>query len=348
MALQNHRSRDRRRASGRQRLGMEALEQRALMAVVIGGPDLLPESDSGISNRDNVTNVTTPTFLVRSPRAEGVTLFRVGDAEPLGTGTPGAQPGTWLVTSRSLEDGVHRIRAQADAGRLSRPLRIEINTAAAASAPTVDLCSCSDSGVRGDGITNSVAPRFSGTAPARSTVTLAVEGGDTLGTVRANARGRWVLRTQRDALPEGIHVIQATATDRAGNETGVGTTTLTIDRTKPTAAIEFTGLDSFRVTFSQPVSGFDQRLRGMYLAGQPTGERAFNLPLTSPRLRAYVGRVDLTPSVDGRVYDVYLPDFGPIAGEYTLRLSARASRLVDAVVGNPLAADASATMRVEG
>lgn len=339
-------SRDRRSGSP-DRLRVESLEPRALMAVVAGAPDLLPESDSGISKTDNKTNVSAPTFSVRAAGAEGVTLFRVGDAEPLGTGVPGQRPGTWVVTSRPLPDGVHSIRAQATGStRLSAPLRVEVRTAATVAPATVDLCGCTDSGVKGDRVTNAAAPRFVGTAPPRSVVNVAVDGGTSLGTARANARGAWALVARQPVLADGERVIRATATDIFGNEAGAGTVAVTIDRAKPTAVIEVTGIDSFRVTFSKPVTGFTSTLRGMTFSGRPVGEPPINLPFTSPQLRRLVGPIVLTPSDGGRVYDVSLPEFGPSSGTYTLRLSARGSRVVDAVAGNPLAADAVASFTV--
>jgi hypothetical protein len=173
------------------------------MAVVVGAPDLLPASDSGLSSRDNRTNVAAPTFIVRAPGAEGITLFRAGDAEPLGTGVPGAKPGTWSVTSRPLSDGLHVIRAEATGSALrSAPLRVEIRTAPPP-LPTVNLCRCTDSGVKGDGITSAVAPRFVGTAPAGAVVSLAIEGGASLGRVRADARGNWAFVARRPQVPEG-------------------------------------------------------------------------------------------------------------------------------------------------
>lgn len=336
-----------RRSGVADRLRVEPLEARALMAVVAGVPDLLPESDSGISNTDNRTNVSAPTFAVRATRAEGVTLFRVGDAEPLGTGVPGQRPGTWVVTSRPLPDGVHSIRAQATGStRLSAPLKVEIRSAASTAPTTVDLCSCADSGVKGDRITSAAAPRFVGTAAPRSVVDVVVGGGTSLGTTRANARGAWALVARQPVLPDGGHVISATATDLFGNQSGTGTVAVTIDRAKPTALIEVTGIDSFRVTFSKPVTGFTSVLRGMTFSGRPVDGAAINLPFTSPQLRRLVGPVVFTPSADGRVYDVSLPEFGPESGTYTLRLAAKGSRVVDAVAGNPLAADAVTSFTV--
>jgi hypothetical protein len=339
-------SRDRRTVSP-DRLRVESLEARALMAVVAGVPDLLPESDSGISSTDNKTNVSAPTFQVRAPRAEGVTLFRVGDAEPLGTGVPGAKPGTWVVTSRALPDGVHTIRAQAAGStRLSAPLRVEIRTSATVAPATVDLCGCTDSGVKGDGVTNAATPRFVGTAPARAVVNLAVDGGTSLGTTRANARGAWALVARKPVLPDGEYVIRATATDIFGNEAGAGTVAATIDRAKPTALIEVTGIDSFRVTFSKPVTGFTSALRGMTFSGRPVGGAPISLPFSSPQLRRLVGPVVFTASEGGRVYNISLPEFGPESGTYTLRLAARGSSVVDAVAGNALAADATTSFTV--
>lgn len=214
-----------------------------------------------------------------------------------------------------------------------------------AAAPTVQLCSCSDSGVKGDGITNSVAPRFVGTAAPRARVTIQLDGGAPLGTVKANALGRWAFVTRRNAIPDGVQPIKVIARDATGVETQ-GSTSITVDRAKPTAVIEVTGIDSFRVTFSKAVTGFTSTLRGMTFSGRPEGGAPINLPFTSPQLRRLIGPVVFTPSADGRVYDVSLPEFGPASGTYTLRLSARGSRVVDAVAGNPLAADAVTSFSV--
>ena len=329
------------------RLDVEPLETRAQMAVVVGAPDLLALSDSGTSSRDNRTNVAAPTFAIQAPRAEGVTLFRAGDPEPLGTGVPGPRPGLWLVSSRPLPDGVHIIRAQATgSAHRSAPLRVEIRTSAPAPA-TLDLCLCTDSGVKGDRITNSVAPRFVGTAPAGAVVSLDIEGGGSLGSVRADARGTWALVARGPMMPQGHHLVRASATDTFGNQSAAGSVAVTIDRSRPTAAIEVTGIDSFRVIFSKPVTGFTSALRGMTFSGQPIGGQRIALPLTSPQLRQWVGAIVFVPSADGRVYDVSFPDLGPVSGTYTLRLLARESGVVDAAAGNPLAGDASVTLSID-
>lgn len=201
---------------------------------------------------------------------------------------------------------------------------------------TVQLCSCSDTGLKGDGITAATAPRFTGMATPRSTVTLALEGGDTLGTVKANPRGIWSFISRRVTIPEGSQVIRAT--EAASGSTA--STTVTFDRQRPTASIAFTGLDSFRVTFDRPVTGFTDRLRGLYFSGQPDGAPRFNLPFTSARLKSYVGPIEFTASPDGRTYDVRMPELPIQSGTFQLRLVAAPSGVVDAVNGNRLAATA--------
>lgn len=205
-----------------------------------------------------------------------------------------------------------------------------------AAVPTVELCSCSDTGVKGDGITGATAPRFTGTATPRSTVTLALDGGATLGTAKANARGAWEFISRRVTIPDGTQVIRVS---QVGTE-GSGATTVTFDRQKPTAIITFTGLDSFRVTFDRPVTGFDQRLRGVYFSGQPDGAPRFNLPFTSAQLRRFVGSIEVTPSSDGRVYDVRMPELPIQSGKFQIRLVAAQSGVVDAVNGNRVGANA--------
>ena len=210
---------------------------------------------------------------------------------------------------------------------------------------TVGLCSCSDTGPKNDGITAALAPRFTGMATPRSTVTLALEGGDTLGTVKANPRGMWSFISRRVTIPEGSQVIRAT---EAGSGS-TASTTVTFDRQKPTASIAFTGLDSFRVTFNRAVTGFTDRLRGLYFSGQPDGAPRFNLPFTSARLKAYVGPIEFTSSPDGRTYDVRMPELQIQAGRFKLSLVAAQSGVVDAVNGNRLAANAfSEEQTIEG
>lgn len=92
-------------------------------------PDLIDESDRGISNTDNITNDSTPTFVGTAPPDSTVELFANGSS--LGT-TPADGTGAWSLTT-TLAQGVHTITATATdvAGNVSDPslpLSVTIDT----------------------------------------------------------------------------------------------------------------------------------------------------------------------------------------------------------------------------
>ncbi|MEE9539453.1 MAG: Ig-like domain-containing protein [candidate division NC10 bacterium] len=92
-------------------------------------PDLVDESDRGISNTDNITNDSTPTFVGTAPPDSTVELFANGSS--LGT-TPADGTGAWSLTT-TLAQGVHTITATATdvAGNVSDPslpLSVTIDT----------------------------------------------------------------------------------------------------------------------------------------------------------------------------------------------------------------------------
>ena len=71
-------------------------------------PDLVASSDSGISDTDNITNVTTPTFTLRCSELGGhVTLYIDGVAR--GTAACTAIGSVTVVASSALSDGSHTV-----------------------------------------------------------------------------------------------------------------------------------------------------------------------------------------------------------------------------------------------
>ncbi|EOZ9304831.1 Ig-like domain-containing protein, partial [Enterobacter hormaechei] len=94
---------------------------------------------------------------------------------------------------------------------------------------TVALDSVSDTGVKGDFITQIQTPALSGTAEAEATLVLEIGGRSY--TFSADASGRWSF-TLPDALSEGVHNYTLTSTDKAGNSTATQGV-LTIDTTGP-------------------------------------------------------------------------------------------------------------------
>ncbi|HCS4673908.1 TPA: Ig-like domain repeat protein, partial [Escherichia coli] len=91
------------------------------------------------------------------------------------------------------------------------------------------LDSISDTGVKGDFITQVQTPTLTGTAEAEATLVLEISGHRY--TFEADASGRWSF-TLPDALGEGEHNYTLTSTDKAGNST-VTQGQLTIDMTGP-------------------------------------------------------------------------------------------------------------------
>jgi hypothetical protein len=102
---------------------------------VPSAPDLVASSDSGVSDTDNITRVTTPTFTGTAEANATVTLF--DGTTIIGTGKANAS-GVWSIASSTLADGVHSITATATdlAGNTSAPsaaLAVTIDTTAPSS-----------------------------------------------------------------------------------------------------------------------------------------------------------------------------------------------------------------------
>lgn len=217
------------------------------------------------------------------------------------------------------------------------PRRLSVETlehrAMLAATPTIGLCECADTGAKGDGITYAVAPRFTGTATPRAQLTLALEGGSPLGTARANAFGEWEFVSRRVRIPDGVQTIRITEKGPDGAPAGTATTVVTFDRAKPTVAISSTGINTFRIAFSQPVTGFTSELKGLVLSGRPAGAPAFTVPLSSPQVRGLLGEIDVTPLPDGKSYELRIPGDPIPSGIYTIRLNGLRSGIMSSTSG---------------
>ena len=71
-----------------------------------GKPDLATASDSGGSNTDNITKVTSPAFTGTAEANSTVALF--DGATAVGSGKSSAA-GVWAITSATLGEGTHTI-----------------------------------------------------------------------------------------------------------------------------------------------------------------------------------------------------------------------------------------------
>ena len=164
-------------------------------------PDLRSTTDSGASNSDNITNVTTPTFVGTAEANATVTLYE--GAKALGSAKASAG-GSWSIKSSALIDGKHVINARStdlagNVSTFSSGLAVTIDTTVPITAPQV---------------TSVTTKSVSGVAEASSLVTMFDNGVAIPGTITTNATGAW---TKAIALPPGTHTITGQSADRAGN-----------------------------------------------------------------------------------------------------------------------------------
>ena len=99
---------------------------------VPGAPDLVPASDTGLSDTDNITSDTTPTLTGTAATGTLVTLLVDG----VNAGTTTATGGTWTITSTNLNLGVHtaQVTATNAGGNTSAPSAALTFTVVAATA----------------------------------------------------------------------------------------------------------------------------------------------------------------------------------------------------------------------
>ncbi|KAB8044655.1 Ig-like domain-containing protein, partial [Janthinobacterium aquaticum] len=202
-----------------------------------GAPILALASDSGSSNTDGVTNVTTPTVTGTAEAGSTITLYDTDGTTVLGTTT--ATGGVWSITSSALASGTHSLSVKAvdTAGNpsvSSAALTITVDTTAPAAPAAPVLAAASDSGASNtDGITSITRPTITGRAEAGSTVSLYdTDGVTVLGTVLAAANGNWSITSS--TLADGVHSLSVRATDSAGNRSAASPAlTVTIDTAVP-------------------------------------------------------------------------------------------------------------------
>ncbi|OBV41696.1 Ig-like domain-containing protein, partial [Janthinobacterium psychrotolerans] len=201
-------------------------------------PALALASDSGASNTDGVTRITTPVITGTAEARSTVTLYDTDGTTVLGTAV--ATGGVWSITSSALATGAHSLTVKAvdaagNTSVASPALAITIDATAPAAPDAPALALASDSGASNtDGVTRITTPTFTGTAEAGSTVTLYDTDGTTvLGTAVATG-GVWSITSS--ALATGAHSLTLKAVDSAGNASlNSAALTITIDTTAPAA-----------------------------------------------------------------------------------------------------------------
>ena len=176
---------------------------------------LTPASDSGITG-DNITNVSTPT--ITGTGETGATVTLVDGTVQIGTATVAG--GTWTITAATaLADGPHSLIANqldvaGNSSLASTVLGFIVDTVAPLAPGALALTAASDSGIKGDNITNVSTPTISGTGEDGDTVTL-VDGTVQIGTATV-AGGTWTI-TAATAVADGPNSLVANQRDVAGN-----------------------------------------------------------------------------------------------------------------------------------
>lgn len=201
-------------------------------------------SDSGTSNTDRLTKITTPTLSGSAEANSTVTLY--SGATVVGTATASGG-GAWTITAASLADGVNTLTVKAtdDAGNTSAassPLTVTIDTTQAAPGTPV-LGAAYDSGTSStDGVTKTVNPTITGTGEAGSVVTL-YDGGVSYGSTTVNGLGVWSIGT--GTLAPGMRTLTASAVDSAGNSSVASAgLVITIDTTAAAPGTPSLAVDS--------------------------------------------------------------------------------------------------------
>jgi hypothetical protein len=129
-------------------------------------PDLSPGQDSGASNSDNITYVSSPTLSGISEADTEVELYR-GGTTSLGTTTSDAD-GNWSMIVPSLSNDLYSVTArgrnESGPSTPSETLSLTVDTVAPSIPSIPDLSASSDSNVSDDNITTDTSPTFTGTA----------------------------------------------------------------------------------------------------------------------------------------------------------------------------------------
>jgi hypothetical protein len=185
------------------------------------GLSLDTTTDSGTKG-DGITNFSQVKIDGTAEPGSTVTLYDTNGTSVLGTGVANATTGAFGITTSTLSSGNHTITAKAadaagNVGVASAGYAVAIDSAAPAAPTALSLDSTTDSGTKGDGITNFTQVKIDGAAEPGSTLTLYDTNGTTvIGTGVANATtGAFSVTTS--TLSSGNHTITAKATDAAGN-----------------------------------------------------------------------------------------------------------------------------------
>ncbi|MFS2123229.1 Ig-like domain-containing protein [Pseudomonas sp. Pseusp97] len=246
-----------------------------------------PESDSGTKG-DNITNDNTPTIDGKTEAGADITIiFPTGEE----IHTKADENGDWSVTpTQPLPEGKNDITiiATDEAGNASEPtvITVDIDTKAP-DAPDAWLDEASDSGTKGDNITNETLPTIDGKTEPGADITIIFPTGEEIHT-KADENGNWNV-TPTKPLSEGDNEITVIATDEAGNASEPTVINVIIDTTPPDASkLAITGVldDVGSITGNIANGGSTDdshpTISGTGTAGEATGLWPFSVDTSAP------------------------------------------------------------------
>ncbi|MGU3525153.1 BapA/Bap/LapF family large adhesin [Enterobacteriaceae bacterium C23F] len=196
----------------------------------------------GVVADGGVTNETHPTISGTSEGGATITIYNgstvlgTTTANALGvwsfTPTTALTPATWTITATATD-------AAGNTGTASDVRTFTVDTAAP-TAPVISTVFDDQGTITGNlgngAVTDDLRPAISGTSEANATVKI-YDNGTLLTTVTANGSGAWSYTPTAD-LPQGNHVITATATDAAGNLSGASNSfSFVVDSLAPLAPV---------------------------------------------------------------------------------------------------------------
>jgi hypothetical protein len=191
-----------------------------VVPVAPSAPELLPQSDTGVSNSDDLTRDTTPSFLVVGTPG-GIAKLYFGSTV-VAQDSSSTAAGSYIMTASTLPEGLISVRATVTVNgvesNFGESSQLTIDTTPPPT-PTDDpnMDQDSDTGFSSfDAITSDAAPRFTGTTPAVGTMTLLIDG-SAVATMPADGSYEFTVPAP---LANGPHVIVARLSDDAGNASG--------------------------------------------------------------------------------------------------------------------------------
>jgi hypothetical protein len=206
-------------------------------------PDLAAASDSGVSNTDNLTNDTTPTFTGTAEAGSTVKIF--SDGMQVGNGP--ATGGSYSITTSSLSDGTHSITATATdaAENVSAPsdaLNVTIDT----ELPTVTIDQAAGQADPTNQLPIHFTAVFSEPVTDFTSADVVITAGETPTVVVTDTGDRRTFDVAVSGITDGtvIATIPAgVATDDAGNANTASTSldnTVSFETTAPTGNLTVT------------------------------------------------------------------------------------------------------------